>query len=63
MSTLLQAMEDAGGLLVIPICLALGIVGLILGGRRSNGEKTEEGWVQQERRLENEEDTRDQGPI
>ena len=60
MSEILQALEDAGDVLVVAICLVLGVLGLVVGGRRRNGN---ERWVEQERRLENEEDTRDQGPI
>ena len=60
MSEILQALEDAGDVLVVAICLVLGVLGLVVKGRRLNGN---EGWVEQERRLENEEDTRDQGPI
>jgi hypothetical protein len=59
-SEILQALEDAGDVLVVAICLVLGVLGLVVKGRRLNGN---EGWVEQERRLENEEDTRDQGPI
>jgi hypothetical protein len=59
-SELLQGLEDAGDVLVVAICLVLGVLGLVVGGRRRNGN---ERWVEQERRLENEEDTRDQGPI
>ena len=60
MSEILQGLEDAGDVLVIAICLVLGVLGFVVGGRRRNGN---ERWVEQERRLENEEDTRDQGPI
>jgi hypothetical protein len=54
--------DEAWDLIVVLGCLALGIVGLIVGGGR-NGSGANDRWVEQERRLENEEDTRDQGPI
>jgi hypothetical protein len=60
MSEILRALQDAADVLVVLVCLVLGVLGLIVKGRRRNGN---ERWVEQERRLENEEDTRDQGPI
>ena len=60
MSEILGALQEAAESLLVLLCLALGVVGLLFKGRRRNGN---ERWVEQERRLENEEDTRDQGPI
>ncbi len=60
MSEILRGLQDAADVLVVVACLVLGVLGLIVRGRRRNGN---ERWVEQERRLENEEDTRDQGPI
>ena len=60
MSEILRALQDAADVLVVVVCLVLGVLGLIVRRRRRNGN---ERWVEQERRLENEEDTRDDGPI
>ena len=60
MSEILRALQDAADVLVVVVCLVLGVLGLIVRGHRRNGN---ERWVEQERRLENEEDTRDEGPI
>jgi hypothetical protein len=59
-SEILEALQEAAESLLVLLCLALGVVGLLVKGRSRNGN---ERWVEQERRLENEEDTRDQGPI
>ena len=60
MSEILEALQEAAESLLVLLCLALGVVGLLFKRRSRNGD---ERWVEQERRLENEEDTRDQGPI
>ena len=49
--------------LILLAAVALGIAGLLFGHARARREDPQERWRQQERRLENEEDTRDQGPI
>ena len=61
MSGFRETLQTAGELLVVFAAFGLAVVGLILGKRR--GDDAEDPGVAQERRLEQEEDTRDQGPI
>jgi hypothetical protein len=52
---------EAVGLLVLLVGIGLGLYGFLAGARR-NGD-SEEREIAQERRLEQEEDTKDQGPM
>lgn len=61
--SVLQWAADYGGILIVLVLLILGAIGFLAGGRRNGGDAAHERWVEQERRLEREEDTRDSGPI
>lgn len=61
--SVLQWAADYGAMLVALVLLILGAIGFIAGVRRNGGDAAHERWVEQERRLEREEDTRDSGPI
>jgi hypothetical protein len=59
----LEAVEEAIVAVGLLVSLGLGLLGLFVDRRRRDGAEAEERWAEQERRLENEEDTRDEGPI
>lgn len=61
MSEISAALQEAGELLAIVVALALAAVGLVCRGHQSESE--EDPGITRERRLEQEEDTRDQGPM
>ena len=61
--SVLRWAADYGAMLVALVLLILGAIGFIGGVRRNGGDAAHERWVEQEHRLEREEDTRDSGPI
>ena len=61
--SVLHGLEEWSEVIIPLAAIALGFVGLVCGVGRSNGANPQDQWREQERRLEGEEDTRDQGPI
>ncbi len=49
--------------LLVTVCLVLGVIGFVFGARRRYSGESQRRWEEQERRLENEEDMTDRGPL
>lgn len=59
----LESVEEAIVAIALLACLALGVLGVLVDRRQADSVDADERALEQERRLENEEDTRDEGPM